>query len=67
MSDTPFTDHQAFAQIQAQALHLPIEQAVNPAVVAHLETAFRLASLFLDFGLEDDAEPAPVFDAGARS
>ena len=38
----------------------PLEGA-RPAVKLHLEIAVRLARLVVDFPLDDDSEPAPVF------
>ncbi len=52
-----------FVDAAAQALALPLEAAWKPAVRANLEVTFRLASLFAEFPLPDDAEPAPVFKA----
>ncbi len=45
------------------ALDLPVEPAWKPAIKANLEVTLRLARLFADFPLPDDAEPAPVFVA----
>jgi hypothetical protein len=47
----------------ARALALPLERAWRPGVKANLELTLRLAALFADFRLPDDAEPAPVFVA----
>jgi hypothetical protein len=47
----------------ACALALPLERAWRPGVSANLELTLRLATLFSDFPLPDDAEPAPVFVA----
>jgi len=52
-----------FVDAAAQALALPLEPAWKPAVRANLEVTLRLASLYADFPLPDDAEPAPVFKA----
>jgi hypothetical protein len=46
------------------ALDLPLTPEYAPQVEASLAVAFRLAPLFLDFPLPDDAEPGPVFVAG---
>jgi Protein of unknown function (DUF4089) len=61
--DKPF-DAAAYAKLMAEALDLPLTAEYAPAVEANLAVAFRLAPLFLDFPLPDDAEPAPVFTAG---
>jgi Protein of unknown function (DUF4089) len=47
----------------ARALALPLDPAWKPMVKANLEVTLRLAGLFADFPLPDDAEPAPVFKA----
>jgi hypothetical protein len=62
MSEAPF-DPQAYARAMAEALKLPLPAEYAPQVEANLAVAFRLAPLFLDFSLPDDAEPAPVFTA----
>jgi Protein of unknown function (DUF4089) len=56
-------DPAAYAKLMADALDLPLTPDYAPAVEANLAVAFRLAPLFLDFPLPDDAEPAPVFKA----
>jgi hypothetical protein len=58
----PFDPH-AYAEMMAKALDLPLEQANRDEVAQNLALAFRLAPLFLEFPLHDEAEPAPVFDA----
>jgi Protein of unknown function (DUF4089) len=62
----PF-DPAAYARLMADALDLPFTPQYAPAVEANLAVAFRLAPLFLDFPLPDDAEPAPVFRADEPS
>ena len=47
----------------ARALGLPLEPEWRPAVKTNLDVTLRLAALFADFPLPDDAEPAPVFVA----
>ena len=47
----------------AHALALSLERSWRPGVKANLELTLRLAALFTDFPLPDDAEPAPVFVA----
>jgi hypothetical protein len=53
----------AFIDAAARALDLPVAPAWKPAVKTNLEVTLRLAGLFADFPLPDDAEPAPVFVA----
>jgi hypothetical protein len=52
-----------FVQGAAHALDLKLEPAWKAAVKTNLEITLHLASLFADFPLPDDAEPAPVFSA----
>ena len=53
----------ALVDASALALGLPLEPAWRPAVRSNLDATLRLAALFMDFPLPDDAEPAPVFAA----
>jgi hypothetical protein len=53
----------ALVAASARALALPLEPAWRPAVRANLDVTLRLAALFMDFPLPDEAEPAPVFVA----
>jgi hypothetical protein len=53
-----------YAALMAEALDLPLTPEFAPSVEANLAVAFRLAPLFLDFPLPDDAELAPVFSPG---
>jgi hypothetical protein len=64
MSDLEAFDAAAYGSALAKALKLPLTPDCAPQVEANLAVAFRLAPLFLDFPLPDDAEPAPVFRAG---
>jgi Protein of unknown function (DUF4089) len=64
MSEPKPFDPATYAKLMADALDLPLTPEYMPAVEANLAVAFRLAPLFLDFPLPDDAEPAPVFRAG---
>jgi hypothetical protein len=52
-----------FITAAAEALALPIDPAWRPAVRTHLEVTLKQAGLVEEFGLPDDAEPAPVFRA----
>jgi Protein of unknown function (DUF4089) len=54
-------DAAAYARFMAEALALPLPPDYAPQVETNLTVAFRLAPLFLEFPLPDDAEPAPVF------
>lgn len=58
----PF-DPDAYAETMSKALNLPLHHANRDEVAKNLALAFRLAPLFLDFPLADEAEPAPVFNA----
>jgi hypothetical protein len=50
-------------EASARALDLPLEPGWRGAVKGNLDVTLRLAALFTDFPLPDDAEPAPVFVA----
>ena len=52
-----------FVDAAAHALDLRVEPAWKGAVKTNLAVTLRLATLFADFPLPDDAEPAPVFVA----
>ena len=62
MTESTF-DPYRYAEVQAAALDLPLDRANRDEVARNLALAFRLAPLFLEFPLPDDAEPAPVFRA----
>jgi hypothetical protein len=47
----------------AALLKLPLDSAWHPAVKANVEVTFKLARLFDEFPLPDEAEPAPVYEA----
>jgi hypothetical protein len=53
----------ALVDASARAFGLPLEPAWRPAVKSNLDATLRLAALFMDFPLPDNAEPAPVFAA----
>lgn len=50
-----------YAAMMAQMQELPLPEDYRAGVEAHLAAAFRLARLVLEFELDDDVEPAPVF------
>lgn len=56
-------DPHAYAEMMAKTLDLPLDQANREEVAKNLALAFRLAPLFLEFPLSDEAEPAPFFNA----
>jgi hypothetical protein len=62
MVESAFDPH-GYAEAMAKALDLPLDQANREEVAKNLALAFRLAPLFLEFPLPDEAEPAPAFDA----
>jgi hypothetical protein len=53
----------AMVDASARALALPLERSWRSGVKTNLELTLRVATLFTDFPLPDDAEPAPVFVA----
>ena len=50
-----------YVDAAAQLLELPLPPAWRASVISNLQTTLRLAALFADFPLPDEAEPAPVF------
>ncbi len=52
-----------FLHTAAHTLGLPVEPSWQPAVKMNLQVILRQATLFTEFSLPDDAEPAPVFAA----
>jgi hypothetical protein len=56
-------DLDAFMDASAAVLNLTIAPAWRDAVRANLAMTFRQARLVEDFGLPDEADPAPVFTA----
>ncbi len=58
----PF-DVEACIDAAAPMLGLTISPAQRPGVALHLATTMRIASVFMDVELSDDAEPAPVYEA----
>ena len=60
MSDDAF-DARAYIKAAAPLLRLDLAAASLEVVKLHLETAERFATLVLEFPLEDESEPAPVF------
>lgn len=60
----PVFDPQAHVVHMEGVMGLSIDPAWRPGVVANLATAARMAALVLDFPVEDDVEPAGVYEAG---
>ncbi|MGO4873026.1 MAG: DUF4089 domain-containing protein [Roseiarcus sp.] len=60
MSETGF-DADALIDAALPLLGLSLSEGARPVVRLHLETAERLAHLVVEFPLDDDEEPAPVF------
>ena len=60
VSPDPLDD---FITAAAAALGLPLEESWKPAVKSNLQVTLALAAKVDEFGLPDDAEPAPVFRA----
>ena len=53
----------AFMDASARALGIAVDPDWRAAVRANLAVTFRLGGLVLDFPLDDEADPAPVFRA----
>jgi hypothetical protein len=47
----------------AKALELKIDPAWMPSVHANLDVTLKMGALVASFPLDDEAEPAPVFEA----
>jgi hypothetical protein len=58
--EKPF-DPEAVIDAMAPLLGLPIGPEHRPGVVLNLAVTARLAALVVDFPLEDEADPAPVY------
>ena len=54
-------DADALIDATAPLLELPVSEASRPGVKLNLQIAAQLAPLVMDFPLDDEAEPAPVF------
>jgi hypothetical protein len=65
MTDQPFlapdADREAALDAATVLLGLRVETAWRPEVVAHMKVIAEAARLILDFELEDEIEPAPVY------
>ena len=53
----------AYIVSAAKALELKIEPAWMPSVRANLDVTLKMGALVASFPLDDEAEPAPVFEA----
>jgi 1-carboxybiuret hydrolase subunit AtzG-like protein len=62
MSETPF-HADALIDASLPLLGLALPEDLRAGVKLHLETAERLSRLVLEFPLDDESEPAPVFTA----
>lgn len=60
MSELVF-DADALIDAMLPLLGLALPEGSRPVVKLHVETAERLARLVLEFPLDDESEPAPVF------
>jgi hypothetical protein len=54
-------DAEAYIDAALTWLDMPLDAAARPGVKMNLEIAARLATLVLEFPLDDEAEPAPVY------
>jgi len=52
-----------FIDAAAAALDLPIAADWKASIKTNVELTIRVAALFADFPLPDEAEPAPIFSA----
>ena len=63
MSDAPTFDAEAYVDHMAAVMAIPIEPAWKPTVVANMATTATIAALVMEFPLDDEIEPATVFEA----
>ena len=54
-------DPEALIDAVKPLLGLDVSEAARPGVKLNLEIAARLSRLVMDFPLDDEAEPAPVY------
>ncbi|HYA73921.1 MAG TPA: DUF4089 domain-containing protein [Roseiarcus sp.] len=57
----PGFDADALIDATLPLLGLALPEGARPVLKLHLETAERLARLVVEFPLDDESEPAPVF------
>ncbi len=62
-SAPPDNDWSEFAATEAAVMDLEIDTDWMPAVIANLKATAAHARRVLDFPLDDQTEPAPVFEA----
>ncbi|TBW37361.1 DUF4089 domain-containing protein [Siculibacillus lacustris] len=60
----PAFDAESHVRAMTASLGLTVEPAWMPEVVAHLAAIRAAAQLVERFALADEAEPAPIFEAG---
>ncbi|WP_248304465.1 DUF4089 domain-containing protein [Breoghania sp. L-A4] len=60
-TDTPPFDAAAHVAHMETVMGLTIEEDWRPSVVANMAATAAAAALVLDFPLDDEIEPAPVF------
>ena len=60
-AETRTPDLGAFLDAALAVVRLPLEAELRERVLIHLGIAAGMAELVLDFPLEDEAEPAPVY------
>lgn len=54
---------EAYITSAAAALGIPIEPAWMPTIRANLAASLKIAGAVADFELDDETEPAPVYEA----
>jgi hypothetical protein len=54
-------DIERLVEAMAPALGITLAENSRAAVITHLDIAFRMAALVMDFPLDDREEPAAVF------
>jgi len=60
MADEPF-DAEAYVDVAAKLIGLPVDPAHRPGVVLNLERIAQMAALVMEFDLPEETEPAAVY------
>jgi hypothetical protein len=63
MSDARDDHLDKLIEASTAALGIPVEPEWKPGIKANLQVTLRAAAMVAEFGLPDEAEPAPVFEA----
>lgn len=59
--DSALTNAAQLVDLLAQTLHIPLDPAHRPGVIANFVRSAEMAQLVMDFPLPEDIEVAPIF------